>query len=164
MNGVVMTAIGSAISKMTKALPSLPVGRHRIDDVVTLRVSGEVLVCEEEEYTPTVHIPIKTVLAYLLPSLGATREAQQKKLLEACKSALAADVKIEETIKNLIKNVDEAFKIVQNEVTSQLPVQTRDGKVIVKCGIEEITSEVSGLTAQQISSALAPQILEKTYD
>lgn len=138
MNSVVMTAIGSALSKMAKALPVVPVGRHHIDETVTIRVTGEVLKCNDEEYVPTVHIPIKSVLAFLLPSLGATREVQQAKLLEACKAALASDVQMENTIIDLIKNVDEAFKIVQNEVTGQLPKQIKDGKVIVKCDVEEI--------------------------
>lgn len=151
MNGIVMTAIGSALSKMVKALPALPVGRHQIDETVTIRITGEVLKCENEEYVPTVHIPIKAVLAYLLPSLGATREAQQKKLLEACKAALAADVQMEETITALVKNIDEAFKIVQNEVTGQLPKQVKEGKVIVKCGIEEVDLAV---TAKQVAEAV----------
>ena len=149
MNAILMTAIGSAVSKIAKSLPCLPVGRHLVDEVVTIRVQGEVLKCEDEEYVPTAHIPVKSVLAYLLPSLGATREAKQKKLLEACKAALAADVQMEETIKNLIKNVDSAFKIVQDEVTSKLPKQTKDGKVIVKCSVEEV-----GLTNSEIASAL----------
>jgi hypothetical protein len=152
MNSVVMTAIASSISKMVKNLPSLPVGRHRIDETVMIRVTGEVLKCEDEQYTPTVHIPIKAVLAYLLPSLGATREAQQRKLLEACKAALAADLKIEETITALVKNVDEAFKIVQNEVTGQLPKEVKDGKVIVKCKVEEV-----GVTAGQAAPCFTTQ-------
>lgn len=136
MNSIVMTAIASSMSKLVKNLPSLPVGRHKIDETVSIRIAGEVLKCEDEEYTPTVHIPLKAVLAYLLPSLGATREAQQKKLLEACNAAFVKDVKIEETIAALVKNVDEAFKIVQEELTSRLPKQIKDGKVIVKCEIE----------------------------
>lgn len=156
MNTLVMTAISSCVSKMVKALPVLPVGRHRIDETVTIRVVGEVLKCENEEYTPTVHIPIKAVLAYLLPSLGATREVQQGKLLEACKAALAKDVKMEETITALVKNVDEAFKIVQNDVTGQLPKQIKEGKVIVKCEVEEV-----GITATQASPSLVPQQIEE---
>lgn len=152
MNSVVMTAISSGFAKLVKNLPALPVGRHMIDEVVTIRVTGEVLKCEDELYTPTVHIPIKAVLAYLLPSLGATREVQQRKLLEACKAALAADVKMEETITDLVKNVDEAFKIVQNEVTSQLPKQVKDGKVISKCKVEE----VEGVTKAEAAVALNP--------
>lgn len=152
MNSVVMTAIASSISKMVKSLPSLPIGRHQIDETVTIRVTGEVLKCDDEQYTPTVHIPVKAVLAYLLPSLGATREAQQRKLLEACKAALAADVKMEETITSLVKNVDEAFKIVQNEVTGMLPDEVREGKVIVKCKVEEV-----GITASQATPCLTPQ-------
>ena len=151
MNSIVMTALGSAISKMVKALPGLPVGRHQINETVTIKISGEVLKCEDELYTPTVHIPIKTVLAFLLPSLGATRDAQQRKLLEACKAALTQDVKMEETITDLVKNVDEAFKIVQNEVTGQLPKQTKDGKVIVKCEIQEVV----GVTKQQVAAEFA---------
>jgi hypothetical protein len=155
MNSVVMTAIGSAVGKMVKALPALSVGRHQIDETVTIRVTGEVLKCENEEYVPTVHIPLKSVLAFLLPSLGATREVQQKKLLEACKSALNADVKIEQTINGLLKNVDEAFRIVQDEVTGQLPKQVKEGKVIVKCSVEEVT----GVTKEQAAAELSRQIL-----
>lgn len=152
MNSVVMTAIGSMFSKAVKNLPSLPVGRHRIDETVTIRVTGEILKCEDEQYVPTVHIPIKAVLAYLLPSLGATREIQQKKLLEACKAALADDVQMEQTITDLVKNVDAAFKIVQNEVTGQLPKQVKEGKVIVKCGFEEVELAV---TAKQAAAEMA---------
>lgn len=139
MNSVAMTAVASTLTKMVKALPALSVGRHQIDETVTIKVTGEVLKCENEEYVPTVHIPLKSVLAFLLPSLGATREIQQKKLLEACKAALDADVKIEETINGLLKNVDEAFKIVQDEVTGQLPKQIKEGKVIVKCSVEDVS-------------------------
>jgi hypothetical protein len=156
MNTLVMTAIADCVRKIVSKMPSLPVGRHHVDETVTIRVVGEVLKCEDELYTPTVHIPIKSVLAFLLPSLGATREAQQKKLLDACKAALAKDVQIEDTITLLLKNVDEAFKIVQNEVTSQLPKQTKDGKVIVKCKVEDIA-----VTMSQAASSLNPQQIEQ---
>jgi hypothetical protein len=149
MNSVVVSALASALTKLSKTMP-VPVGRHAVNETVILNVSGEVLKCDDENYIPTVHIPIKTVLAFLLPSLGATRKVQQRKLLDACNRALAADVKMDETIREIIKDIDAAFSIVQNEVTSKLTPETRQGKTIPNCSV----TEVDPLTVKEIASEL----------
>lgn len=144
---VVAHAISSFYSKWVKQQPALAAGDHLVDEVITLHVTALVKKLEDEEWTPTVKIPQLAVLAFLLPSLGATREIQIQKLRDACVKALALGGKVEDTLKELMKDIEGAFKLVEEEVTSKLPKEMRAGKTIVKeCKVEEV-----GLTVEQIS-------------
>lgn len=146
MNALVATAISSFFSKWIKQQPAINVGDHIIDEVITLHVKGLVKKLEDETFPPTIKIPQKAVLAFLLPSLGATREAQIDKLREACKKALACQGKVEDALKDLMKEVDSAFALVESEVIGHLPLEVRHGKTIVKCEVEEV-----GLTAKEVA-------------
>jgi hypothetical protein len=151
LTNLVATAVSSAMGKWAKKQPSIPVGDHVIDHTITVRVKGLIKKLEEEEFTPTIKIPQLAVLAFLLPSLGATREIQKDKLLSACRKALSLGGKIEDSLKELMKDVEEAFKLVEEGVTSQLPKEIREGKTIVKCEVEEVV----GLRAEVISEVFS---------
>lgn len=163
MNALVAHAVSSFFGKWIKQQPSLPVGDHVVDEVITLHVSGVVKKLADEEFPPTIKIPQKAVLAFLLPSLGATREIQIEKLLSACKKAIACQGKVEDALKELMKEVESAFALVEREVIAHLPMETRDGKTIVKCNVEEVVEspvDVVDLTVREVADAFS--VNEKT--
>lgn len=159
MNALVAHAVSSFFSKWIKQQPALPVGDHIIDEVVTLHVTGVVKKLADEEFPPTIKIPQKAVLAFLLPSLGATREIQIEKLREACKKALGCRGKVEDALKELMKDIDSAFALVENEVIGHLPMEIRDGKTIVRCEVEEV-----GNTTKEIAEAFRQENLSITEE
>lgn len=162
MNALVAHAVSSFFSKWIKQNP-VPVGDHFVDEVITLHVTGVVKKLEDEEFPPTIKIAQKAVLAFLLPSLGATREIQIEKLREACKKAILCNGMVEDELKKLMKDVESAFALVESEVISHLPLETRAGKTIVKCNVDEVVAkevEVVDLTVREISEAFS--IDEKT--
>jgi hypothetical protein len=156
MNAVVMSAVKSWVTKWLNS-QVVPVGRHNIDETITLRVRGEVLKGEEETYTPTAHVPLLATLEFLVPHLGATRDVALEKMRVAMEQALLADVKGSETMPKA-KDVEKAKKMVEEKYIDLLPPAQRDGKTIVKCTVEE----VQGRTAAQISADVAKNTIAET--
>lgn len=155
LTNLVATAISNALNKWVKKQPDIAVGDHVIDQIITLHVKGLVKKLADEPWTPTPKIPQLAVLAFLMPSLGATREVQMQKLRDACLKAFALGGKVEDELKKLMKDIEGSFKLIEDEITSQLPKEMRDGKTIVKCEVEEV-----GLKAEVISEVFSAD--EKT--
>ena len=153
MNQAIMTAIQSVIGKALKALPSMPVGRVSFDETITLRIVGSVEKSEDEEYTPTISVPVKALAATLLPRLGATREAAIGTLVEAITEALNNDTKADATLRDRMKDAEGAFKMVQDRLLATLPKATRTGKTFVDATVEPVES---GVTATQAAATVAP--------
>lgn len=151
MNAVVMSAVKSWVTKWLSS-QNVPVGRHQIDETITLRVRGEVLKSEDETYTPTAHVPLLATLEFLVPHLGATRDVALEKMRAAMEQALLADVKGSTTMPKA-KDVEKAKKMVEDKYIGLLPPAQRDGKTTVKCTVEE----VQGLTAVQLAVDVVPQ-------
>jgi hypothetical protein len=130
MNDILLAALTSCFSKMAKAAGPIQPGLHQVDETITMRVKGEVLKSDDETYVPTIAIPVKAVMATLLPRLGATREAAMETLIAAMTEAVNLDKLGDETLKARMKDVDAAFEHVQN-VLDALPPKTRTGKTNV---------------------------------
>jgi hypothetical protein len=143
MNNLLILALKSCFADLSKKIKgTLLPGSHYIDETITIRVVGEVLKSENEMFKPTVKIPQKTVLALLLPYLGATRESAIQRLVWAVNQAIDLDSKADETIKSQIKDVDSAFDMVESRVIDALQLCERDGKTNVKCEIMIVPSPV----------------------
>ena len=135
MNATVATALSAVLAKLVKSNGPLSVGTHTVDETVTIRVSGSVVKSEDEDYKPTISVPVKALAACLLSRMGATRESSIALLSEAITDALASGFKADETIRDRLKDVDEAFRLVNDRVLDTLPLQTRTGKTRVDATI-----------------------------
>jgi hypothetical protein len=153
MNQIIMTAIQSVIGKTVKAMPALPTGTVRFDETLTIRVAGTIEKCADEEYTPTISVPVKALAATLLPRLGATREAALATLVEAITEALNSDRKADATLRERMKDAESAFGIVNDRLLATLPKATRTGKTFVDATVVPV---VAGVTASQAAPSLSP--------
>ena len=150
-----MTAVQSVIAKGLKAMPALSTGTVQFDETVILRVAGSIEKCADEEYTPTISVPVKALAATLLPRLGATREAALATLVEAITEALNNDRKADATLRERMKDADSAFQMVNDRLLATLPKQTRTGKTFVDATVETVAA---GVTAKQAAATIVPGI------
>jgi len=153
MNQIIMTAIQSVIGKSLKGMPALPTGTARFDETITLRIVGSVEKCEDEQYVPTISVPVKALAATLLPRLGATRDAAIATLVAAITEALQADRKADATLRDRMKDADAAFQMVNDRLLATLPKQTRTGKTFVDATVEPVAA---GVTATAAAAAVDP--------
>jgi len=135
MNDVVLTALAAALGKMAKAASSIQPGRYAVDSTITMRVVGDVKKSQDEEYVPTIAMPVKAIMATLLPRLGATREAAMKVLVEAMTEAVSMEQQGDEALKARMKDVDSAFETVA-AVLDALPPKSRTGKTVCDVVVE----------------------------
>jgi hypothetical protein len=135
MNDVVLTALAAALGKMAKASGHLAAGIYMVDETITLRVKGDVKKSQDEEYVPTIAMPVKAIMATLLPRLGATREAAMKVLVEAMTEAVSMEQQGDEALKARMKDVDSAFETVA-AVLDALPPKSRTGKTVCDVVVE----------------------------
>jgi hypothetical protein len=128
----------------------LALGSHTINQTFTIQINGTVNKAADEQYTPTVDIPIKLALALVLEKAGFQRENAKKLLLDAMTEALTLSDKEEELLKDStsltpaelaiatrLKDVEKAMEHVK-DVTNNLPPKTRKGKTTVSVTIKEI--------------------------
>jgi len=107
------------------------IGIHNLDMV--LHITGSMSVNPDEEYTPTVSIPIKKALALFIKYCGITREAAIQVLGKAMTDALSDEVSANETI----EEVESMEKKIQ-ELVGSLPPQIRAGKVSAKLSVTKL--------------------------
>ena len=134
MNDVVLTALASALGKMAKA-SSIQPGRYAVDETIILRVKGDVKKGCDEEYTPTIAMPLKAIMATLLPRLGATKQAAMDTLIAAMTEAIEGEKQGDEALKARMKDVDSAFETVA-AVLDALPSKSRHGKTVCDVVLE----------------------------
>ena len=135
MNDVVLTALAAALGKMAKASGRIPAGVYTVDETITMRVVGDVKKSQDEEYVPTIAMPVKAIMATLLPRLGATREAAMAVLVEAMTEAVEMEQHGDEALKARMKDVDYAFETVA-AVLDALPSKSRTGKTVCDVVLE----------------------------
>jgi hypothetical protein len=133
-----------AIAKLLKETPDLPVGTVEVDETVTLKVKATVKRNRDNEYTPTVSIPLKATLALLLAKMGFQRERAAELLVDAMQDALNGGLLGEETVLARLADVDTAMQRVQ-EITAALPKETRKGAVTVKGSVVVVEPAASEL-------------------
>lgn len=127
-----------------KVKTPVSVGTHQVDQVLTVRIKGEVKKFPDETYTPTVSIPLKAVIGVLLHRMGFQRETAANVLTLALREAINLGSNTSEEIKALMSDVDDCMKRVE-DMTSTLPPQQRAGKTTVKGELEIISVDESVL-------------------
>jgi hypothetical protein len=80
---------------------------------------------------PTVSIPLITALALFWEKAGVVRDKALVMLREALQEAMTAKVKEDASIKDRIKDIDEAVKAIRKDLIAGLPKMHREGKVLL---------------------------------
>jgi hypothetical protein len=106
-------------------------GRQYVDEEFIVRVSGSVEKLDDEMVAPTVSIPLISVLALFWEKCGVVREHALAMLREALQESMSAKVKEDASIKERIKDVDEAVKAIRKDLIAGLPKMHREGKVLL---------------------------------
>lgn len=125
--------IKSLISKAWKSEEAdLAPGKHRFDEEFIVYVSGTVEKHDDQQITPTVSIPLISVLALFWEKSGIAREEAMTLLREAITEAMADGVNEDRHIKRRIDDVNAAITAVRKDLINQLPKMKRAGKVVTK--------------------------------
>ena len=131
-------------SLLTKAWKNenadLAPGRHYLDEEFVVRVTGSVEKLDDELAAPTVSIPLIAALALFWEKAGIVRDKALAMLRESLREAMTAKVKEDSSIKNRIKDVDQAVKAIKQELIAGLPKMHREGKVLIDGLNVEITA------------------------
>ena len=106
-------------------------GRHYIDEEIVVRITGSVEKLDDEIVAPTVSIPLIAVLALFWEKCGIVREHALTMLRQALQEAMTAKVKEDASIKERIKDVDEAVKAIRQDLIATLPKMHREGKLLL---------------------------------
>lgn len=136
MQDVVKIALAKQLGKETKNLKLDP-GQYDVDETITVRINGTVKKAEDNEYTPTVDVPLKATLALVLQKAGFQRENAKRILVEAMTEALELDTQAGPVIEERLADIDAAMAHVQ-EVTDDLPKKTRTGATTIKLTLEQV--------------------------
>ena len=110
-------------------------------------------VCSDEEYTPTVHTPVKAVLAILAeqsPEMAEAVKVAMNTALELQAQQMAGNEEATKQLKALLKNAPKADQDVSN-ILASLPKQTRKGKIM------QVETEIQSFDVATVKQALIEQ-------
>jgi hypothetical protein len=129
--------LATALAKVVKdtaakaARKELTIGTHQVD--FTCRVHGALTVNPQEDYIPTVHIPLITTIAYFIRRCGITRDAALSALMDAMTDAIKTAQPGAEEIEPIIaKDMEAIGEMMQKveEALGTLPKVKRNGKIL----------------------------------
>jgi hypothetical protein len=106
-------------------------GRQYVDEEFVVRVTGSVEKLDDEMVAPTVSIPLIAALALFWEKCGVVRDRALAMLRESLQEAMTAKVKEDASIKDRIKDIDEAVKAIRKDLIAGLPKLHREGKVLL---------------------------------
>ena len=126
---------------------NLKVGRHVVDEVLIVRVTGSVEKHEDQLVVPTVSIPLLPTLALFWEKAGIARDDALAMLRDALTEAMDDGVKEDANIQKRIEDVNSAVKAVRKDLISKLPRMHRNGKLITDDLHVEVLSVLEPETA-----------------
>lgn len=145
-----LNQIKSLLSKKWKTeTATLEPGRHVVDEVLVVRVTGSVEKREDQLVAPTVSIPLLPTLALFWEKAGIARDDALAMLREALIEAMDDGVKEDANIQKRIEDVNSAVKAVHKDLISKLPKMHRNGKLIT----DDLHVEVMSLSALETAAA-----------
>ncbi len=124
----------------------LTTGTHYIDEEFVIRVRGFVEKQEDQLVTPTVSIPLISVLALFWEKAGIAQDQAMMLLREAITEAMDEGVGEDNHIKNRIDDVSAAIAAVRTDLLAKLPKMPRAGRTITK-GLHISVSSLSAAEA-----------------
>lgn len=149
LDALIITALGKALENQAKGLRALLTpGEHTVAGRVILDYEGKVQVGDDEQYIPTVAIPLKVAMALFLRYAGVTGPHAQKALMRAMKEALEieamglADKKSAYDAIKELSELDDAEQEIRKGLDA-LPPKVRRGKVGVKMSVVEVEEKVT---------------------
>ena len=107
-------------------------GRHDLDEMVMVRVTGSVTKAADQMVAPTVSIPLITTLSLFWEKAGIARDHALRLLREAITEAMENGKGTDERIEARMKDVATAVEAVKKDLISKLPKQKRAGRVVTK--------------------------------
>ncbi len=125
-------------------------GRHYVDEEFVVRVVGSVTKLDDQTIAPTVSIPLIPALALFWQKSGIVRDAALTMLREALTEAMTAKVQEDASIKERIKDIDEAVMAIRKDLIAELPKMHRDGKLL----IDDLRVEMLSLEAADVGGEL----------
>jgi len=123
----------------------LSVGRHEIDETLLVRVRGHVEKHIDQMISPTVSIPLVSVLAYFWERAGIERDAAMTMLRDAIHEAMSNGENEDAAVKKRIEDVESAIKAVKTDLIATLPKMPRSGRLDTK----ELSIDVLALFAEE---------------
>ena len=85
----VVTALANVLAKVAKARRGeIAAGKLKVDERVTLHLTGEVLTLPDSEQTPTSHVPTMLSWALFIHHAGITGDAAVSALVKAMTALL----------------------------------------------------------------------------
>lgn len=121
-------------------------GTHYFDDEFIVRVSGTVEKEEDQLVTPTVSVPLISVLALFWEKAGLAQDQAMSLLREAIIAAMDQGVGEDAHIKSRIEDVNSAIKAVREDLLAELPKMPRAGRTITK-GLQITVSPLASTVA-----------------
>jgi hypothetical protein len=117
----------------SKARAALAAGEYHVPSFTVTVKGGNIVVGDDEPYTPTVSIPL---LATLTVALHRQRDGIASIIVGAATEAINTDRKVGGEIADLLDYVEEEVKALQARLSANLPDKVRAGKVKVTGIIE----------------------------
>jgi hypothetical protein len=146
-----MENLKALLGKVWKDEPlDLEVGRHYVDEVLTVRVSGTVRKESDTFCSPTVSIPLIPTLALFWEKSGIAQDHALRMLREAITEGMSVGKDTTEEIQARMKHVEKAIQTVKEDLLEKLPKQRRAGRVITK------DLQVEVVSAHEEQELLAP--------
>lgn len=123
----------------------ITVGKHEINETLLVRVRGQVEKHDDQMISPTVSIPLITVLAFFWEKAGIERDAAMAMLREAIHEAMANGEKEDAAVMERIDDVNAAIRAVKSELIAKLPPMHRNGRLDTK----ELCIDVLAISADE---------------
>ncbi|NDC89022.1 MAG: hypothetical protein EB075_09505 [Bacteroidetes bacterium] len=120
----------------SKARAALAAGEYHVPSFTVTVKGGNIVVGDDEPYTPTVSIPLLATLTVALHRAGFQREGIAAIILNAATEAINTDRKVGGEIADLLDYVEDEVKALQARLSADLPDKVRAGKVKVTGIIE----------------------------
>lgn len=111
---------------------NLSPGTHFIDEEIVVRISGTVEKQDDQMVTPTISIPLISVLALFWEKAGMAQDQAMTLLREAMIEAMHEGVTEDGHIKSRIDDVNAAIAAVRTDLLAKLPKMPRAGRTITK--------------------------------
>ena len=158
LTAIELTALSATVAKLAKdARSDIEPGDYTVGREVTLRVDGTVKVSADEDYTPTVAIPLKATMALFMRYAGVTGPAAMDALERAMTEALSLSAltgkakKDAETAIHELADLSAAEAKVRKGLDA-LPTKTRMGKVAVKAQVAEVVGAVADAASEEVAA------------
>ena len=130
MNPEVMIALEKMMEKMAKGT-SLPPGMYVVKDQLVIQLDCTIRKDSDEQYIPTISIPLKTVLALMLQKSGSMRDY----ISNLIKDCMIQSVTHGPSLKDLLEAETKELETYMDEVNSICSAggtATRTGKTFVR--------------------------------